>query len=234
MTPPLPRTRFTRRTQRRWVRHLLLGSGGITAVALVAAAMDGETGERLSLATAYVGLVLLTVTLCLGPVNVLRRKPNPVSFDRRRDFGIWTAILGVVHTGLGLTVHFRGRMHLYFLAEGGAPGILGIRRDAFGAANHTGLIATALLLVLAAISNDVSLRRLGAARWGRLQRWATYTVVLLVLIHGGVYQLLENRTAPLVVGSAMLLGVMALMQFLGWRRTRLSGDSDSRAAHSVS
>jgi hypothetical protein len=30
---------------------------------------------------------------------------QPVSFDLRRDIGIWTGILGVVHTAIGLTAH---------------------------------------------------------------------------------------------------------------------------------
>jgi sulfoxide reductase heme-binding subunit YedZ len=40
------------------------------------------------MATAYVSLALLAATLVTGPINLLRRRPNPVSTDLRRDLGI--------------------------------------------------------------------------------------------------------------------------------------------------
>ena len=66
------------------------------------------------MATAYAGLFFLAVSLWLDPWNVLRRRPNPISHDLRRDVGIWTGILAIVHTSIGLTVHLRGRMWMYF------------------------------------------------------------------------------------------------------------------------
>ena len=50
------------------------------------------------MATAYAGLAFLAISLWLGPWNVLRRRPNPVSFDLRRDVGIWAVVLAIVHT----------------------------------------------------------------------------------------------------------------------------------------
>lgn len=70
--------------------------------------------HRLSMATAYAGLIFLAASLWFGPWNVLRRLPNPISFNLRRDVGIWTGILAIVHTAIGLTVHLRGRMWMYF------------------------------------------------------------------------------------------------------------------------
>ena len=51
----------------------------------------------------------------------------------------------------------------------------------FGFGNDTGLIAALLFLLLLAISNDVSLRRLGAQKWKSLQRWMYAAVVLTIL-----------------------------------------------------
>ena len=55
-------------------------------------------------------MVFFAVSLCLGPWNVLRGRPNPTSFHLRRDVGIWAGILANVHTAIGLRVHLRGRM----------------------------------------------------------------------------------------------------------------------------
>ena len=70
--------------------------------------------HRFSMATAYAGVIFLGMSLWLGPWNVLRRRANPVSSDLRRDISIWAGILALVHTAVGLTVHLRGRMWMYF------------------------------------------------------------------------------------------------------------------------
>jgi hypothetical protein len=77
----------------------------------------------------------------VGPWNVLRRRPNPVSFDLRRDIGIWTGILAILHTISGLTVHLRGRMWMYFLKS---LHPLKLQNTQFGFANFTGLGAALL------------------------------------------------------------------------------------------
>src|SRR5581483_3898666 len=92
--------------------------------------------SHLSIASAYPALLLLAATLLLGPWNLLRRRPNPISFDLRRDLGIWAGITAVFHTVIGLNVHLRGRPWLYFIDEH-----RGLRHDLFGFSNDTGLFA---------------------------------------------------------------------------------------------
>lgn len=200
-------------------RHALVAATAGAATAILMAALPGDLRTRISTATAYVALVLLAVTLSFGPLNVLRGRPNPVSFNLRRDFGIWSAILGVSHTAIGLTVHFRGRMHLYFFPERGHSGFAGLRTDAFGAANDSGLVAAVLLLVLALISNDIALRGLGTATWRAVQRGA-YIALGLAIVHGVLYQLIEKprwwRVLILLVSSAVVL----TLQAMGVRRHR--------------
>src|SRR5438067_5461512 len=75
--------------------------------------------SRLSIGTAYPALLLTAAALLLGPCHVLWRKPNPVSFDLRRNVGIWAGIAALAHTAVGLNVHLRGRMWLYFVDERG-------------------------------------------------------------------------------------------------------------------
>src|SRR5258705_12893777 len=93
----------------RSTRHVTLAALAIAITCLAyAATPPPDVRHRLSMATAYTSLILLAVSLWIGPWNVLRRRPNPVSFDLRRDIGIWTGILAVLHTIIGLTVHLRG------------------------------------------------------------------------------------------------------------------------------
>lgn len=178
-----------------------------------------DTMFRLSMATAYSGLALLGGTLLLGPFNVLRSGRSPLSTDLRRDLGIWAALVSLVHVVAGLQVHFRGRPWLYFVAPAELPyQFLSIRLDVFGFANHLGLAAALLAVLLLALSNDLSLRRLGAWRWKMLQR-LNYGLLALVVAHGLLYQRLEVRNPRLVMVLVTLTAVVAAVQVAGfWRR----------------
>ena len=199
-------------------RHLTLAVTGAALMAAVASTLHtSDSLFRLSMASAYVALLFLCVALVLGPWNVLRGRPNPVSTDLRRDVGIWAAILGVVHVVVGLQVHMRGKIWLYFFYPSDQPHGVPLRHDPFGFANYAGLGATLILLLLLAISNDVSLRALGTRRWKALQRW-NYANVSLVALHSVAYQFVEKRTLLfVVVFSVMILGVAA-MQLAGVRK----------------
>jgi methionine sulfoxide reductase heme-binding subunit len=207
------------RAVRRVWRYIVL----VTAAALMTYGvfhlMPGRTVlERLSTATAYASLILLASALIIGPLNVLRAKPNPLSSYLRRDVGIVAASVGLMHVIFGLQVHMGGDLVQYFFHRKHDGGIGGLRFDAFGITNHLGLIATAIFLVLLAISSDVAMRKLGLARWKTIQRW-TYVVALLVIVHGFVYQALEGQKLTFVVlVVAVALTVAALQAFGFWRR----------------
>jgi methionine sulfoxide reductase heme-binding subunit len=191
--------------------------------ALVALTVDRALGEggpmfRASMATAYVGLGLLTLTLILGPLNVLRARPNPVSTDRRRDLGIWAGLVAAVHVVVGLQVHAVGEPWLYFLWPFAEWRWWPFRYDIPGVANYTGLGATLILLLLLALSNDRSLGRLGAARWKAWQR-LNYVAFGLVIVHGLTYQWIEGRPIPWVWVLGGTLAVAGVLQWLGRART---------------
>jgi sulfoxide reductase heme-binding subunit YedZ len=164
------------------------------------------------MATAYTGLIFLAVSLWIGPWNVLRRRPNPVSFDLRRDVGIWTGIFAILHTLVGLTVHLRGRIWMYFFKS---LHPLKLQNTQFGFANFGGLGAALLFLMLLAISNDVSLRTLKTRRWKSLQRW-TYAAFLLTAAHGIAYQMVEKRHVPWVLVFVGVIIATAVAQILGF------------------
>jgi len=170
--------------------------------------------SKVSIGTAYAALFLMTATLLLGPLNVLRKRANPVSFDLRRDFGIWAGIAALVHTVVGLNVHLRGKMWLYFVDASHH-----LRKDAFGVGNYTGIVAAFVFVLLLALSNDISLRKVGIDRWKSLQRWA-YAAVVLTAAHAIAYQQIETRSAPFRVVLYVLLGIVFGLQIMATVRYR--------------
>src|SRR5262245_25605789 len=161
---------------RRVRNHLTLGAASLGAIWAVFAAIESDDPVfRASIATAYVALGLFLVTLAFGPYAALRGRRYPVSTDIRRDFGIWTALVAIVHVVVGLQVHLRGKMWEYFVHS--TKGVVLPRIDPFGVANYTGLAATLMFVALLATSNDASLRGLGTGRWRSLHRLVTWGLI---------------------------------------------------------
>jgi sulfoxide reductase heme-binding subunit YedZ len=173
---------------------------------------------RLSMATAYAGLLYLAAALVIGPINVLRGAPNPLSINLRRDIGIVAGMLALAHTIVGLFVHLRGDPIQYFFYRTRA-GIGGLRYDLWGAANDIGLFATMIILVLLTLSNNLSMRTMGGATWKRIQRWS-YVGAILVVVHGLLYQAVEKRTPLLVATVLIVAAAVTMVQLLGFRRRR--------------
>ncbi len=185
-------------------RHLILATLATASTALLyLATAPPDVRHRLSMASAYSSLLFLW--------NTLRRRPNPVSFDLRRDIGIWAGVLAILHTAVGLTVHLRGRMWMYFLKN---LHPVKFQTNQFGAANTIGLISALLFLMLLVISNDLSLRTLGRQRWKSLQRW-TYAALGLAIGHGILYQLIEKRHLSWVLVFASLTIIVIAVQLAG-------------------
>ena len=205
--------------KRRVQRHIGLA---IASVALMVAffylARTDFLWFGLSMASAYTALALLGATLATGPWNVLRGRPNPVSTDLRRDLGIWAGIVGLIHVAVGLQVHAGGDIWLYFFHPP-APERLVVRLDPAGFSNHTGLIATLLLVILLALSNDYSLRSLGRTRWKTIHR-SVYVAFVLIVAHGALYQLLEKRIRGFVVLFGVMVATVVAIQLAGVRRVR--------------
>ena len=206
-----------RLTRRLWRHHLPLAVvTGASSFALYATRSYPDVLTRLSFATAWPALVLLAATLVIGPWRALRMKPYALSQDLRRDIGIWAGITGVLHAGVGQCVHLRGRPWLYYIYEKWQ--VMPVRYDVFGLSNHTGLIAALTLLLLLATSNDLSLRRLGPARWKGWQRW-NYACFALAALHTFGYLIGIEALKPSFIAVAVLcVMVTALLQSMAWRR----------------
>ena len=206
------------RLQRRLLHHILIGAGSVGLIILFMLFMHlfakRDFISQVSIATAYAALFLTAATLLLGPFKVLRRKPNPISTDLRRDLDIWAGISALLHTAAGLNVHLRGKMWLYFVDTHHH-----LRRDAFGFGNYTGVLAALVFALLLALSNDVSFRRLGADRWKSLQRWA-YAGIVLTAAHAIAYQQIEKRMSPFQVVLYIALGIVLAFQIAAALKSR--------------
>lgn len=170
------------------------------------------------MSTAYIATVLLVATLLIGPLTRIRGRQPAISTDLRRDVGIWCAIIGLLHVITGIQVHM-GNPFLYFFLKKGFPQHLIPRKDLFGFANYTGLLATLILLMLVILSNDWSLGKLGSTRWKSLQRW-NYALVILVFAHGFFYQIVLSRTIPYVIILIFLTVLVMVYQSIGYSKTK--------------
>ena len=221
---------FSKRRHRllpRLARHhfpLLLATLGSVA-ALYYTRPYSDVLSRASFATAYPGLVLLAATLLIGPWNWLRRRPNPVSSDLRRDLGIWAGIVSIAHTATGQFVHLRGRPWLYYVyGSADHQHAFPLRHDLFGFANYTGAIGVLVLIALMATSNDYSLRRMGTRGWKKLQRW-NYAAFALVAMHALGYQGVEKQKTGFVVTVVACIAITITFQGIVFAKRRAAAMS---------
>jgi sulfoxide reductase heme-binding subunit YedZ len=217
----------TARLQSRlWRHHLplaLLSAASLFILYITRPYPDVIT--RASFATAWPALVLLTMTLLIGPWRILRGKAPVLSQDLRRDIGIWGGALGVAHAVIGNCEHLRGRPWLYYVYEKAHEHLVPIRHDMFGLSNYTGLFAGLILLALLATSNDVSLRKLGNPGWKSLQRW-NYACFGLTAIHTFGYLLgIQSLKWGSIATASLCVAIALWLQVLGYRLRQRTADS---------
>lgn len=174
---------------------------------------------RASFSTAYPALVLLAITLLIGPWNILRRRRNPISGDLRRDIGIWAGLLSVTHSVIGQNVHLRGRPWLYYVYAAREHHSFPIRHDLFGFSNYTGALSALVLIALLATSNDYSLRALGTPQWKQLQRW-NYAAFALAAAHTLGYQIPQKGNSAFHWTLWICVAITLVMQTAGFMRRR--------------
>ena len=210
---------------RRWARHLLLFTVAFILIyAFCRLLSDKPLMQALSIGTAYTSLLYFAVTLSIGPVNLIRSRRNPLSSLLRRDLGIWSGILALAHTITGLQVHFKGRLIQYFIYPPDELHVLPFRTDPFGLTNYIGLISALIMIALLCLSNNRSIRIMGASSWKKWQR-LTYFLVLAIPIHGLVYQLLEKRIGiytVLLLATTLVVIAMQTSGFIQRRKLKTS------------
>jgi len=177
-------------------------------------------------ATGYLGVIFLALTLLLGPANLLLRRRNPVSSYLRRDVGIWTAIFSLAHLVAAVLMHVSHGSSVmssvahFVVAEDGRP-----LTNSFGIGNWTGLAASVIVMALLVTSSDVALRTLKAAPWKWLQR-LTYALFALVVMHAFFYGAFLRIASPftlLLIVSIVIVVVGQMTGFWLWRQRRFDG-----------
>lgn len=171
------------RFERTAVRHILI----LTFSALLVYFFGKVHGNWADMhqwnkATADASLVLLAMTLAIGPAA--RLIPSARKFlPFRREFGVYSVLWAVVHTVIILSGWvewdmarlmgwtFHPRLGRYVMNQHG-----------FGLANLIGVLALAYGLILMITSNDKSVRLLSGPTWKFLQRGA-YVLWILVAVH---------------------------------------------------
>jgi sulfoxide reductase heme-binding subunit YedZ len=209
------------------------GSGQVPSASPRAEEVEERSLRRqLTTGTGYIALVLLALTLLIGPANLLLRRRNPVSSYLRRDVGAWTALFSGVHVVVSLTVHGSGQIShfLDFFIADGSP-----LTNSFGLGNWTGLAALVIVALLLALSSDAALRKLKAKNWKRLQR-LNYALFTLVIVHAVFYGALLRETSPYTILLGLIVIAVVAGQLVGvWLyRNRYAGKTAEPAAAAAS
>jgi sulfoxide reductase heme-binding subunit YedZ len=181
----------------------------------------------LTVATGYLALGLLALTLLIGPANLLLRRRNPLSSYLRRDVGAWTAIASIVHVIVGFQTQSGGGAFSFldFFVTDGRPLV-----SDFGLGNWTGLGALVIVVGLLALSTNRAVRELKATRWKNLQR-LNYTLFALVVLHAVFYGALSRTTSPFTLLLVFIVTAVFVGQAAGvwlWRRRRATIPLSSR------
>ncbi|MDQ3780883.1 MAG: ferric reductase-like transmembrane domain-containing protein [Chloroflexota bacterium] len=180
----------------------------------------GISTQQLTVATGYLALGFLALTLLIGPANLLLRRRNPVSSYLRRDVGTWAAIFSVVHVIFAFDGGQISDVLIFFVAPDGS-----LLTNSFGLANWTGLAALVIVTGLLALSTDGSLRELKARRWKNLQR-LNYALFALVVAHAFLYGALLRLESPFTLLLILTVIAVFLGQAVGvwlWRRRQPAG-----------
>ena len=138
--------------------------------------------HRWNRATADASLVLLTVTMALGPLARIW-SPLRTFLPFRREFGIYSMVLALVH----IVIVFDGWLEWSIWRFFGSHFHPALGRNVmvehgFGLANFIGIVALAYGVVLTITSNNWSVRIFSGPTWKFLQTGA-YVLWMLVVAH---------------------------------------------------
>jgi DMSO/TMAO reductase YedYZ heme-binding membrane subunit len=198
-------------------RNLLLG--GLNAGGLLGGALwlsYADSWERISVASAWLCMVLLCSALLIGPLRRYTGKTAPLNIYLRRDLAFWSALQAFLHFYAGTVVSMDQSYVQAFVHVDLAPWSLGMRDQMFTWGASLGMAVAVVYLLLLIISSDRAMRRIRPERWKKLQKSA-HLVLWLTVLHGFAFQLLEARYVPLALLFGMTVFVL-VMQYQGRRR----------------
>lgn len=199
----------------RLFRHASLA--GATAVVLLAAVATGPLPawlDRLSIVSAYLCLGYLWLALIIGPKQAIRSGKPTVNNLLRRDLGIWGAVTGFGHFYLAMILSMSNEYLNLFVYVDELPFSVEARYLLYSWGVVAGFVVGVLFILLVGLSNDRSLRLIGARWWKRLQRLA-YVAFSLTVLHAFAFQILESRQALLIIVVATAVALIFMLQLVG-------------------
>ncbi len=138
--------------------------------------------HRWNRAFADASLLLLAITMLIGPVSRLRSAWS-WSVQWRRAFGVHALVLGAVHVLVVLDGWMAWEMpRLFGLLVHPLRGEYVMVEHGLGLANALGMVALAYGAVLLITSNEYAVRRLGGSVWKFIQRSA-YVLWMFAVAH---------------------------------------------------
>lgn len=161
-------------------------------------------------------LIMLTVTLCVTPARRLSVRVSQVVHARwGKRLSDWNWLIRL-RRQFGLFTFFYACMHLAcYVAFDVGVDLNAIRDDALERPFiFVGVSAFALLIPLAATSNQAAMRALGGQAWRQLHM-LTYLVAILAIAHFWI-QMKVGDTKPLIY--TLCLGLLLALRLHAWRR----------------
>lgn len=165
------------------MRHVLIILAAVLLVALAGVVhQQWNPMHRWNKATADAAIVLLSMTMALGPLAKLWPAWGRI-LPFRRELGIHAVLLSLVHTAIILEgwvewdlarlvgFEFHPGLGQYVMVQHG-----------FALANVIGVLALAYGMILVSTSNDRAVRFLGGPVWKFVQR-GVYVLWALVVVH---------------------------------------------------
>jgi len=165
------------------IRHVLIILAAVLLVALFGLVhQQWSPMHRWNRATADASIILLSMTMALGPLAKLWPAWGRL-LPFRRELGVHAVLLAFVHTAIileGWVEWDLARLVGFEFHPGLGHYVMG--QHGFGLANLVGVLALAYGLILVATSNDRAMRFLGGSVWKFVQRGA-YVLWVLVVAH---------------------------------------------------
>lgn len=184
---------------------------------------------RFSVSTASVALVLLAISMTIGPIRRIRGLTVPIHIPWRRTVGVSAAAIAWGHMLLGLTIHSPGfRIWTQFGQITNKNFLLLL----IGIGYWLGLAAALALIPLVVTSNRSWLRRLGRRRWKHIQQ-LSYGVLLIIIAHVMALQYQERRSLVHIGLTFSVFGIVIILQlggFIATRRAMAAAETKQRAS----
>lgn len=184
-----------------WVAYVI---GSLPMAWLIWALFTGGLGvdpvKGLEFQFGLWGMKFIIASLCVTPI---RRLTGVNLIKYRRAIGLWSFFYVVLHILVWMLLD----LQLEWGPIGSAlllPYII------------VGVVGTVLMVPLAVTSNNLSVRRMGAAAWGRLHRLAYPAAVL-----GALHYLLAVKAFPRQAVTYLAIVLVLLALRVVWARRRL-------------